>query len=244
MKVKTPEMISFEVMSKAMNSRIFKATIDDVENVRKGLLRLERFDREKLNYKVSDEEIAKRKIVFDILEELLNSTSITLSATKDYSVLNLSIDPLFECKLAFTDIKLHEECKPEAVEYKIGDKIVLVSLDDTEFTGVIVSINDYREPSLKYAIQIKDFSDLIFIGETQIRRLVERKDLEAEKIVEKIKQLREKFGYGMYECREVMSYVNNDYDKAVAFIVRYSQHMNKHHAVISIQQFIEEVEEE
>jgi hypothetical protein len=71
MKVKTPEMISFEVMSKAMNSRIFKATIDDVENVRKGLLRLERFDREKLNYKVSDEEIAKRKIVFDILEELL-----------------------------------------------------------------------------------------------------------------------------------------------------------------------------
>ena len=54
-------------------------------------------------------------------------------------------------------------------ELKVGDKVELKS----KHIGTIVNINEFREPSMKYAIDIKGFRDVAFVGEEVIARKVE-----------------------------------------------------------------------
>lgn len=52
--------------------------------------------------------------------------------------------------------------------YKVKDKIILKDLKGNKYKGEIININDYREPSMKYAVGIDGFDDYVFIGENQI----------------------------------------------------------------------------
>lgn len=38
-------------------------------------------------------------------------------------------------------------------------------------TGVVININDYREPSMKYAVEIVGYDDCMFIGDDNIRKI-------------------------------------------------------------------------
>lgn len=52
--------------------------------------------------------------------------------------------------------------------YKVGDR-VLVKIKGTKMPGTIVNINDYREPCMKYAIDLDDYKvDYIFVGENEL----------------------------------------------------------------------------
>lgn len=55
--------------------------------------------------------------------------------------------------------------------YKVGDR-VLVKIGGTKIPGTIVNINDYREPFMKYAIDLDDYKvDYIFVGENILEEL-------------------------------------------------------------------------
>lgn len=41
-------------------------------------------------------------------------------------------------------------------------------INDTQYIGKIVNINEYREPFFKYAVQVKRYCDYIFIGDHEI----------------------------------------------------------------------------
>lgn len=57
-------------------------------------------------------------------------------------------------------------------KFKVGDKALVKSrLTDEVFEGVIVSINDFRPPEAKYALDIVGFSDLVFLGDGDLEEL-------------------------------------------------------------------------
>lgn len=54
--------------------------------------------------------------------------------------------------------------------YKVKDKVeVLNSQGNRIADGIIININDYREPHMKYAVDIVGFADAVFVGEWQIK---------------------------------------------------------------------------
>lgn len=57
-------------------------------------------------------------------------------------------------------------------ELKVGDKVELKS----KHIGTIVNINEFREPSMKYGIDIKGFNDIAFLGEEAILRKIEKQN--------------------------------------------------------------------
>lgn len=54
-------------------------------------------------------------------------------------------------------------------EIKVGDIVELKS----KHIGKVININEFREPSMKYGIDIKGFRDIAFVGEYAIVRKVE-----------------------------------------------------------------------
>lgn len=38
-------------------------------------------------------------------------------------------------------------------------------------TGVVVNVNDFREPSMKYAVEVVGYDDCVFIGDNNIRKI-------------------------------------------------------------------------
>lgn len=52
--------------------------------------------------------------------------------------------------------------------YKVGDIVIVKDLKGNKYKGEIININDYREPRMKYAVDIDGFNDYVFIGENQI----------------------------------------------------------------------------
>lgn len=53
-------------------------------------------------------------------------------------------------------------------EIKVGDRVIITDLKGNKYRGVLVNINDFRDPCMKYAIDIKGFGDVVFVGEEQI----------------------------------------------------------------------------
>ena len=47
---------------------------------------------------------------------------------------------------------------------------VIVTIDGLKYKGTLVSINEYREPEHKYAVEIDGFSDYVFVDETHLSR--------------------------------------------------------------------------
>ena len=52
-------------------------------------------------------------------------------------------------------------------KYAIRMKVLVRDAAGTKFEGTIVSINDYREPDMKYAVDL-GLEDLVFVGEESI----------------------------------------------------------------------------
>lgn len=46
--------------------------------------------------------------------------------------------------------------------------VIVVDNFGNEYKGVIVNVSDYREPSMKYAVDI-GLDDFVFVGESSIR---------------------------------------------------------------------------
>lgn len=53
-------------------------------------------------------------------------------------------------------------------EIKVGDRVIITDLKGNKYHGVVANINEFREPCMKYVIDIKDFDDVVFVGEEQI----------------------------------------------------------------------------
>jgi len=54
--------------------------------------------------------------------------------------------------------------------FKVQDKVEIVNEKGEKLAeGVIYNVNDFREPSMKYAVDIEGFSDFVFVGESQLR---------------------------------------------------------------------------
>jgi hypothetical protein len=49
-----------------------------------------------------------------------------------------------------------------------GMEVIVTDNIGREFTGEVVNISDYREPCMKYAVDI-GFDDFVFVGEESIR---------------------------------------------------------------------------
>lgn len=54
---------------------------------------------------------------------------------------------------------------------KVGDKYILHSANGMDYNIEVVNVNDFREPSLKYGIDVYDGNgtyagDVMFVGET------------------------------------------------------------------------------
>ena len=51
------------------------------------------------------------------------------------------------------------------MELKVGDYVRIVDNLGKQFIGKIYNINDFREPSMKYAVDCQIFNDYAFVGE-------------------------------------------------------------------------------
>lgn len=56
------------------------------------------------------------------------------------------------------------------MELKVRDRVIIIdSVGSPLGEGTIVNINDFREPSLKYAVDVDGYSqDVLFFGERQL----------------------------------------------------------------------------
>lgn len=54
---------------------------------------------------------------------------------------------------------------------KAREKVIVTDLNGNEFVGTVVNVSDYREPAMKYAVEIPGFSDVVFVGDSNIRLL-------------------------------------------------------------------------
>lgn len=55
---------------------------------------------------------------------------------------------------------------------KVRDIVEIIN--DTNIviaTGVVVNINDFREPSMKYAVEVEEWNDFVCVGDNNIRKL-------------------------------------------------------------------------
>lgn len=54
------------------------------------------------------------------------------------------------------------------MKLKVGDYVRIVDNLGKQFIGEIYNINDFREPSMKYAVDCQIFNDYAFVGEERI----------------------------------------------------------------------------
>ena len=54
---------------------------------------------------------------------------------------------------------------------KIDDIVLVSDLNGKKYKGRVVSINEFREPSMRYGIDVDGFNDVIFIGEKFIEEV-------------------------------------------------------------------------
>lgn len=56
---------------------------------------------------------------------------------------------------------------------KVGDKVWVKSMDGKQkMEGIIYNINEFREPSMMYAISVEGFDDFIFAGENRLEKKI------------------------------------------------------------------------
>ena len=54
---------------------------------------------------------------------------------------------------------------------KVRDIVIVTGIDGKEYTGILVNISEYREPSMKYGVDLDDYpdDDMVFVPEHAIK---------------------------------------------------------------------------
>ena len=52
---------------------------------------------------------------------------------------------------------------------KLRDKVYVTAIDGKEFKGIIVNVNEWREPSMMYAIALEGNLGTVFVGKERLR---------------------------------------------------------------------------
>ncbi len=72
------------------------------------------------------------------------------------------------------------------MKFKVKERVVVTNLFNKPVCeGEIVNINDFREPALRYAVQVDGYDDVIFVGKSDLQKLEENSMNELVKSVEK-----------------------------------------------------------
>lgn len=59
-------------------------------------------------------------------------------------------------------------------QFKQMDRVLVIDfLGKPIYEGVIVNINDFREPEVRYAVQVEDYDDFIFVSKNNLKKLEE-----------------------------------------------------------------------
>lgn len=52
---------------------------------------------------------------------------------------------------------------------KVNDRVLVKDNKGTKWLGTIININNYREPSMQYCVDLDDYAeDYVFVGEDDI----------------------------------------------------------------------------
>lgn len=71
------------------------------------------------------------------------------------------------------------------MKFKVKERVVVTNLFNKPVCeGEIVNINDFREPALRYAVQVDGYDDVIFVGKSDLQKLEENSMNELIKNVE------------------------------------------------------------
>lgn len=56
------------------------------------------------------------------------------------------------------------------MELKVRDSVTIIDKNGNPVAeGIIIGINDFREPSMKYAVDVEGYDDdILFLGESQL----------------------------------------------------------------------------
>ena len=58
------------------------------------------------------------------------------------------------------------------MKFKVKERVVVTNLFNKPVCeGEIVNINDFREPALRYAVQVDGYDDVIFVGKSDLQKL-------------------------------------------------------------------------
>lgn len=53
----------------------------------------------------------------------------------------------------------------------VRDRVIITDDSENEHTGTVVNISDYREPSMRYAVDLDDYKDdFVFVSDERIRK--------------------------------------------------------------------------
>jgi hypothetical protein len=59
------------------------------------------------------------------------------------------------------------------MKLKVRDKVMIIDVDGNPLAeGTIVNINDFREPSMKYAVDVEGYTDVLFFGDSRLVKKV------------------------------------------------------------------------
>ena len=59
---------------------------------------------------------------------------------------------------------------------KVRDRVLVKDRQGNKWLGTIININDYREPSMKYCVDLDEYDeDYVFVGEKDIELAGEKK---------------------------------------------------------------------
>lgn len=57
---------------------------------------------------------------------------------------------------------------------KVHDRVTINDSEGNPIAkGVIININEYREPSLMYAVDVEGYDDYVFVGENNLMKIYE-----------------------------------------------------------------------
>ena len=57
---------------------------------------------------------------------------------------------------------------------KVGDRVLVKDNQGNKWLGTIININDFREPSMKYCVDLDSYNkDYVFVGEDDIENVGE-----------------------------------------------------------------------
>lgn len=65
------------------------------------------------------------------------------------------------------------------MKFKVQDKVAIVDANGNKLAeGEIYNINDFREPSMKYAVNVEGYEDFLFVGKSNLQPLQSKDSVE------------------------------------------------------------------